>query len=197
VLLATTLPVFLAPGLHDLQVWSERVCGGAWGRWFTGWGEKVRRGLDLEHWPAFATSYGEFVTLVGDLQSTGEPPPTTVVASGDIHFSYSARIDVGPPGARVHQVVTSPIRNALIPPERGVIRFMLSGAGRRVGAALRRLAGRRPSAVPMETDAGPFFANNMCVIRYRGQDVELVFEQGTPADGGRQGELTEVARVRL
>ena len=196
-LLATTLPVFVEPGLHDLQAWNERVCGGAWGRWLTGWAEKVRRAFDLEHWSAFATSYEEFVALVTDLQSAEDPPPTTVVASGDIHFSYSARVDIGGPGARVHQVVSSPIRNALIPPERGVIRFMLSGAGRRAGAILRRLTGRRPSAVAIETDAGPFFANNMATIRYRGQDVELALEQGTPADGGRRGELTEVARIRL
>jgi hypothetical protein len=195
--LATTLPVFLEPGLHDLHVWNERVCGGAWGRWFTGWAEKVRRRLDLEHWPAFGTSYQEFVALLTDLQSAEGPPPSTVVASGDIHFSYSARVDIGPPAARVHQVVTSPIRNALIPPERGVIRFMLSGAGRRAGGALRRLAGRRHTATAIETDAGPFFANNMAVIRYRGRNAELVLEQGTPVDDGVRGELTEVARVEL
>jgi hypothetical protein len=196
-LLATTLPVFVEPGLHDLQVWNERVCGGAWGRLFISWAEKVRRSLDLEHWSAFHASYDEFVALLTDVQSADEPPPTTVVASGDIHFSYSAQVHIGPTGARVHQVVSSPIRNALIPPERGVIRFMLSGLGRRAGAALRRLAGRGPSAVPMETNAGPFFANNMCVIRYRGDDVELVLEQGTPLEGGERAELTEVARVRL
>jgi hypothetical protein len=196
-LLATTLPVFLEPGLHDLQVWNERVCGGAWGRWFARRAEKVRRQFDLEHWPAFGTSYEEFVALLTDLQTADGTPPTTVVASGDIHFSYSARIDIGPPSGRVHQVVTSPIRNALIPPERGVIRFMLSGLGRRAAAALRRLAGRRPTATAMETEAGPFFANNMAVIRYRGADAELVLEQGTPGDDGLRGELTEVARVRL
>ena len=42
-----------------------------------------------------------------------------IVASGDIHFSYTAKVSVGGDAARVHQIVSSPIRNALIPPERG------------------------------------------------------------------------------
>ena len=29
-LFGTSLPVFLAPGLHHLEAWNEAVCGGAW-----------------------------------------------------------------------------------------------------------------------------------------------------------------------
>ena len=94
--------------------------------------------------------------------------------------------------------MSSPIRNALIPPERGVMRFTLTRTGKWIGAALRRLTWRRPSAIGMEVTAGPFFANNMCELHYRGDDVELVIEQATPSDDDPpRGELAEVARVRL
>lgn len=194
--LATPLPVFVAPGLHDLQVWNERVCGGAWSRWLAGPAERIRRGLDLEDWPAFGASFRRFVDLLHDLHDAETPPTTTIVASGDIHFSYSAAIDLGTAGGRVHQVVSSPIRNALIPPERGVMRFTLTEWGRRIGAVLRRLSGVRPSAVPMEVTAGPFFANNMCVVDYRDDDVVLVVEHAVADHDGR-GQLREVARLSL
>ncbi|MEZ5229796.1 MAG: hypothetical protein R2710_24990 [Acidimicrobiales bacterium] len=79
----------------------------------------------------------------------------------------------------MYQVVSSPIRNALIPPERGVMRFTLTTAGARIGAALRRLTRRRPSAVPIDMIAGPHFANNMVLVRYRGDDVGVIIEQST------------------
>ncbi len=28
---ATTLPVFLPPGIHHLEAWNEAICDGAWG----------------------------------------------------------------------------------------------------------------------------------------------------------------------
>ena len=52
-LFGTSLPVFLAPGLHHLEAWNEAVCGGAWGRPATKLGEFVRQLVDLEHWAAF------------------------------------------------------------------------------------------------------------------------------------------------
>src|SRR5690606_35621406 len=114
-------------GLHDLQAWNEAVCDGAWGRLFARAGERLRRGLDLEDWPAFHRSFDAFVDLLVDIGSgTGpadklDPPATVSVLSGDIHFSYRARLEFpGDAGvrSRVHQVVSSPIRNALNQPQR-------------------------------------------------------------------------------
>jgi hypothetical protein len=39
--LATSVPVAMPGGLHDLEQWNERVCNGAWGRRMAGVGEKV------------------------------------------------------------------------------------------------------------------------------------------------------------
>ena len=41
--IATSDPYLLLPSLHDLEAWSEQVCGGAWGRWFARKGEALRR----------------------------------------------------------------------------------------------------------------------------------------------------------
>ncbi len=196
VVIAASLPVFLSSGLHDLQVWSERVCDGRWGHRMAALGERLRRALDLEDWPSFQQSFDAFVALIDDACAADDPPDTIVVASGDIHFSYAAALPFGRGTTRVHQVVSSPIRNALIPHERSAMRATLTRTGSLVGRALRRLSGARPSAVPIEMTAGPFFANNMCELHYRGRDVELIIEHST-ADNESGGRLDEVARIAL
>lgn len=194
-IVATTLPVFIPSGLHDLQVWNERLCSGAWSRFAIPLGERVRRALDLEDWSAFGDSYAEFVDLIERIVDRSDAPATTLVASGDIHFSYVAQVAIGGPAARVHQVVSSPIRNALIPPERGVMRFTLTTTGARIGAALRRLTRRPATAIPIDMIAGPHFANNMVMIRYRLDDVSIVIEQSTSSDDGP--ELTVIGAVDI
>lgn len=194
--LATTLPVFLADGLHDLQVWSELVCDGRWGKWFVKRGEQVRRALDLEDWSAFGASYGLFVDLVRDLVASDTAPDTVIVVSGDIHFSYTAEVPLGSSRTRVHQVVSSPIRNALIPHERGAMRTTLTPVGKRIGGALRWLA-RGPRTAPhIELTSGPYFANNMCELHYDASAVEVTVEHCTAEDDGGIT-LEEVARVSL
>lgn len=196
-ILATSVPVFIADGLHDLQLWNERVCDGAWGRTAAGWAEKLRRALDLEDWSAFADSYQKFVDLVEEVRSKHTPLRSVVVASGDIHFSYAAQLPRQDPNdSRVWQVVSSPIRNALIPPERGVMRSTLTAAGARIGDLLRRSVRAEETRPGIEMTAGPFFANNMCEIHYRGSEVELVIEQAAPNEND-DPELHQVANVLL
>jgi hypothetical protein len=193
--LATPLPVFIADGLHDFQVWSERVCGGAWGRWMVGRGERLRRSLDLEDWSAFGSSYRQFVELVREVASGPDAPHSVVVASGDIHFSYAARIPLTGVEAPVWQVVSSPMRNALIPPERGVMRFALTRSGRWIGAALRRMV-RAPDTRPhIEVVSGPLFANNIGVIQFEGATAALTIEHYLP--DGDTPDLAESETVIL
>ena len=52
-ILATSLPVFLPPGVHHLEAWNEAVCDGAWGAFAQRLGERLRRAVDLEHWAAY------------------------------------------------------------------------------------------------------------------------------------------------
>ena len=41
--MVSSMPVFLSPGVHYLEAWSEAVCAGAWGRQAAKLGEKLRR----------------------------------------------------------------------------------------------------------------------------------------------------------
>ena len=196
VLLGTTLPVFLPDGLHDLHTWNVGVCEGKWGKRFAKLGEKIRREIDLDDWPAFAASYADMIALIEDLDALADPPGTVVIVAGDIHFSFSARLPYGTGRTRAHQVVSSPIRNALIPYERGAMRFTLTRTGAVIGSVLRRLV-RGPRTAPhFELTSGPYFANNMCELRYAGDDVELVVEHATPDDDGKP-QLAVVADLSL
>jgi hypothetical protein len=188
--IVSSLPVFVPGGLHDIQVWNEVLCDGRWGARPAALGERLRRSIDLEDWPAFATSFDAFVELLGDLGSGafGTPPASITVLSGDIHFSYLA--DVTYPAARgvttpIRQVVCSPLRNALPPQERAVIRFALTRTGRAIGRALRRAAGRRRTACSWTITEGPVFANCIGLASLDARGVEVCVEQAvsTPSDG--------------
>jgi hypothetical protein len=187
--IGTSLPAFVPGGIDDLQRWNERVCDGAWGRLGVRVGERIRRGLDLEDWPAFAKSYTDLVAL---LQSVGgshneHAPATIAVLSGDIHFSYHSMLhfpDDAAMTSRVHQVVNSPIRNALRPFERAAMRVGLSRGGVLFGRALRRATGGRPGVLHWRLDNGPVFDNCLGELTYDGDHATARLERATADDDG-------------
>ena len=150
-ILATSVPVAMPGGLHDLERWNEKVCNGAWGKLAGRFGEKIRRAVDLEDWSAFHDSYVELIDLVRRVATprggAPTPPATVTILSGDVHFSYRARATfVDEPDqpaivSRIHQIVNSPIRNVLRTRERRVLRLGLSKVGELVGRGLRRTVG--------------------------------------------------------
>ena len=91
-LLATSLPFALAPAIHDLEAWNEAVTAGAWGRPMAWVGEKIRQGIDLEHWAAFGDSFDRLGALIEAVAGghRGRPPGSVVVLSGDVHHAYLA-----------------------------------------------------------------------------------------------------------
>ena len=99
VLLGTSLPLLLAPGLHYLESWNEAVCNGVWGEPAAVLGEKVRQALDLEHWAAFGSSLDRVMELVRatGTGANGTPPASIVALSGDVHHAYLAEVGF-PPG---------------------------------------------------------------------------------------------------
>jgi hypothetical protein len=109
VVLATSLPLLLAGGIHALEAWNEAVCGGAWGKRFARAGERVRRAADLEHWAAFGQSFTEFEQLLTGL-ATGAygpaPASVTVISvitshAGELACRLIARLaGAGKPGVR-------------------------------------------------------------------------------------------------
>jgi hypothetical protein len=117
------------------------------------------------------------------------------VISGDIHFSYVARLDVQGGRSRVHQVVSSPIRNSLARRDRRVLRFTMSRFGKAVGDLLMRSA-RRWVPVTWRLTHGPEFANEMGLLRIDGRRLELVVERARNDDDGTHV-LEESIRTEL
>lgn len=193
-IVGTSLPVFTPGGIHGLQQWSEVIAGGKWGRLGERLGERIRRGLDTEHWPGFDDSFRKFEQLVLDV--AGQPevraPATMTVLGGDIHFSYGVVVeprDGTTFASRVHQVVSSPIRNNLAAPERRAMRFAESDVGRRIGEFLRRISGRPKSRLRWGLDVDPIFDNTMALLRFEDDRVQLQMERAHRVDGREQLEI--------
>jgi hypothetical protein len=196
-LIATSLPVFVPGGLHGVQQWSEVVCDGRWGRVAARAGERLRRVLDLEDWPAFDRSFRALVELLRDVVGRDDPPATVTILSGDIHFSYVAAVRLdGRPEARVHQVVCSPIRNALQPWYRAGMRFGFGRVGSRLGRLLERRAGRPLHAATWHIVDGPVFDNAMGQLDFDGDRARLRIERASlGADGKPDLEVTVDRRL--
>jgi hypothetical protein len=205
--IATSIPVVMPGGLHELERWDELVSEGAWGRWLVPLGEKVRRALDLEDWAAFHASYLALMELLREIGTPGEPPapepPATItIVSGDVHFSFRATATFPAengrpqPVSRVHQIVDSPIRNVLATRERRAMQFGLSRVGKWIGRALRRSAGAGPDHVVWNVNEGPFFANHMCLLEFTERDARMVLERAHPDEAGR-ATLTVAAEAPL
>jgi hypothetical protein len=162
-IIASTLPVFMAHGLHHLEAFSEAVCDGVWGRLPAWLGERLRRGVDLEHWPAFHDSFLLLIELLREISHAEKAPGTILFLGGDVHTAYVAKVALGtsPDASRVYQIVCSPFRHPLSPMERRAVH--LTGS-RAAGALLSRLARlARVPEVPVTWDfvQGPTFENSI------------------------------------
>lgn len=186
-LVATTLPVFVAHGLHSLEGWNEAVCAGAWGRVAARAGEAVRQALDLEHWSAFRASFAQ---LVDELRAVGAgergaAPASIVVLSGDVHHAYLA--EVGFPrsaGVRtaVVQAVCSPVRNPLDRRERRMLRAALSPWAALVARGLARAAGVVEPPVRWRMAEPPTFHNQIATLKLSGRHARLTIERTRPQE---------------
>ena len=200
-MIASSLPVFVPRGLHDLQLWNERVCAGRWGRLAGRVGEWLRVKADMEDWASFAASFDRFVDLLAETGSKARPrPPATIsVLSGDIHFSYTAEIHLAEHtmASKVHQLVNSPIRNSLTGPERSAMRLGRSRFASALGRVLRRAVGRRRDPVEWSIDHGPVFDNCIGELTFDGRQADLSVCRTKPYDPAADPELDEVIDVDL
>jgi hypothetical protein len=167
-IVASTLPVFMLKGIHHLEAWNEAICARAWGGLAARLGERMRRGLDLDHWPAFGRSFDTMVGLLDQLArgaAGGAPPATITLIGGDVHTAYIAEITLGNgQRSRVHQVVCSPFRNPLDAREQRMVRAAASRAVGMVARALARMAGVRRPAADWRFVSGPTFDNSIAVL---------------------------------
>ncbi len=193
-LIGTSLPLILSPALHNLEAWNEAVCDGAWGGTAAKLGEKLRQGLDLEHWAAFGVSFEAMCTLLREVGSgkRGSAPQTITVLSGDVHHAYLAQIGF-PPGSGVEsavwQAVCSPFRNPLDKKERRAILGAWTPAAERVTRALARAAGVGPSPVDWRlVHDEPWFNNQVGWIELDGPRARFLLEKALP-EQSRAGQV--------
>jgi hypothetical protein len=184
-LIASTLPILLSHGLHDLEGWNEAVCAGAWGAPAAWLGEKLRQGLDLEHWAAFRASFdlmADALRAVGSGER-GAPPASIVMLSGDVHHAYVAEAgfprDAGVRSAVV-QAVCSPIRNPLNRKERRMLRAAMSRPAGVIAGLLARRAGVVAPPIRWRFPEPPTFDNQIATLRLDGRTARLRIEKTDP-----------------
>ena len=152
VLLASSVPFLLAPGLHHGEAFDEALTDGVWGRFAARLGERARRRAVMDHWASFQRSFRAFAALVDGLAHgrAGDAPASILLLSGDVHHCYLAQARL--PGGGVHspvwQAVCSGFRKELAPQERAIIAL---GHTRLAAALLHRLARLAGSSPPVSS----------------------------------------------
>ena len=181
-LLATTLPLLLAPGMHHLEAWNEAVCAGAWGKTAARAGEWLRETLDLEHWAAFGESFARVAALLEYVGAgrRGSAPASIVVLSGDVHHAYVAEVafrrGAGVQSA-VYQATCSPVRNPLDVRERRLMRAATSRTAAVVAGALARAAGVAKPSIRWRFSGEPSFENQIATLDLDGRTAMLRIER--------------------
>lgn len=193
-LIGSSLPYLLPRTIHHAEGWNEAVAGGAWGRRAAHLGEKVRQGADLEHWAAFERSFREVAqdVLAVARGDNGRPPAGVSFLSGDIHYSYLAKVTTPATEAPIHQIVCSPLRNPLL----GRFRWANRLACTRWFAVpfwlLARLARVPKPPLKWRITKGPWFDNAIATVEVDGRAASVRWE--TP-DGATA--LTELGHAAL
>ena len=186
-LLGTSLPLLLGPGMHHLQAWTERLGRGAFGPRAASLAESLRRSQDLDHWASFHDSFAAMVNLIRAVAKgeRGDPPSTVLVLSGDVHHGYLAQAEYTDGArSRVYQAVCSPLRNSL-PGEKSLLQ---SGAwtapATLAGRLLARLAGVEDEPLTWRlTHEAPLFDNQVATLGLDGRSATITFEGAVLEDG--------------
>jgi hypothetical protein len=187
-LVATTVPWLLSPGLDRLEAWNERVCDGAWGEVAAGRAEQLRRAVDFDHWASFGHSFRALRDLLGDVAAgrRGGKPASVVVMAGDVHHAYLC--EVGWPAgeadgkAPIYQAVCSPYRNPLSAKERRVIRAGFTKTFTRIAAALAKAAGAPDPDIRWRLLDGPFFDNQVATLHLDSRQATMRLSKTKPGD---------------
>ena len=180
-IIASTLPVFMLEAIHYLEAWNEAVCSGAWGRTAARVGERLRRALDLEHWPAFQRSFRTMVELLHELAEGPDAPGTISFIGGDVHTAYIAEVSLGDAQeSRVFQIVCSPFRNPLQPRERRVVRLLATRPAAVACRALARTAGVRRPGVTWRVVTPVTFDNSVAALELDARRARVSIRRSAP-----------------
>jgi hypothetical protein len=175
-LIATTIPYLLSPAFHHLEAWNERLCDGAWGGAVARASERLRQGVDFDHWAAFQFSFRRFRKLLEEVGSgeRGKPPATIAILSGDVHHAYLCDVAFRPEAgvkSRVVQAVCSPYRNPLGSGERRAVRAGFTRPATAVARALAHGAGAPDPGIRWRLLEGPYFDNQVGTLRLDGREA--------------------------
>jgi hypothetical protein len=184
----TSLPWLLPRALHEIESWDEALARSSRGRLVAGFGEWLRRALDLEHWAAFRASFDRLTKLFGRIGrgEHGAPPPASIcVLSGDVHHTYTA-VAAYPdqPESKVVQITCSPFHNTIPLPMRIVFRFGWSSKMEFVMKAVTRLSGVPALPIHWHHPSGPDFGNAIATLILDGRDARLLLERSAALGGG-------------
>ncbi len=191
-LVASSLPVLLSPGLHHFEAWNEALCAGAWGRRASRISERIRQSLDLEDWAAFQHSFRHLTERLKEVGAGehGKAPASIIMLSGDVHHAYVAEAEFpersGVTSAIV-QAVCSPIRNPLDSKERRVMKAALSKPGTAIARLLSRSAGVSPPRFRWRFVDEPTFDNQIGTLMIDGERASIKIERTDPEDWRRPG----------
>ncbi|NED94608.1 alkaline phosphatase family protein [Phytoactinopolyspora alkaliphila] len=197
-LVGTSLPVLLPSAVHGLEQLVAAACAGRWGRVGARIGEEVRQAGQFNHWITFPESFTRILQLLrtaGDQDREG-----VIVLSGDVHFSYDARVRSWPDGTAprtpTHQLVSSPLCHDLHGTLIGGVRALVSRPGEYVGRLAARAAGAPRTALQWGFESGPWLQNVISTLDLGPEGASVRFE--CTRTGGAPGERLEaVAEHRL
>lgn len=200
--IGTSLPLLLGPGLHHAEAWNEAVCDGVWGRTASRLAEKLRQAVDFEHWSAFHDSFEAFCGLLGEVAAgrRGSAPRTITIVSGDVHHAYLAEVAFSR-GTRavshVWQAVCSPFRNPLNAGERRAIRFSWTHTARLMARTLARSAGVPDPPVRWRLSHDePWFDNQIATLDLGADHAAFALDKAVP-DGGEDPRIERVFECPL
>jgi hypothetical protein len=218
-LVGTSLPFLLAPGLHHVEAFSEALAEGAWGRRAARAGEFVRQVVDLEHWAAFQEAFREVAEMTVEVAvgKRGRPPRTVTFLSGDVHHSYvseavvrqrgragdhsvDAAVDAdGHQVSRILQAVCSPMRNPLPRRMRFATAALSYGLAGPLGHLVSRSAHVPAPALRWGLVCGPWFDNTLATLEITDDGgLRMWWARGEVADGNvEQPRLGSVAQVAV
>jgi hypothetical protein len=163
----------MPPAISHIQSMNEVACRKP--GWRGRLAEKLRRGADLEHWPAFRASSDRLARLIRGAATSGA---SVCVLSGDVHHLYVAEATFPEPvKARVFQLTCSPIHN-----HEKLMRPLFAMAWwKPLARVLRWWMLRSPEIEPLPVDwekvEGPYFGNTIATITVDGERATLVLDQ--------------------
>ena len=162
------------------------MCTGRWGRIAANLSERLRRGVDLEHWAAFNRSFEQlcdWLRTIARGTEAADPPTSILLLGGDVHCSSVSEVDLGTDSSsRVHQLVCSPFRNPLPTKERRIVQATGSRVAAKLFAVLAKLAGVEPPSASWTPTRKRTFENALGEVLLDGRSASATIRR-SPREG--------------